>query len=165
MANFVTGIRVVCGIILLFVPADSKWFYAFYLSGGITDAVDGVIARRMGQCTDFGAKFDTAADIVFIMCASVKVISVLNAPVWILIWIGAIICRKIMNIVHGMIIYNQFTAVHSVWNKICGVIIFVTLLIVGKLPYQAMLCVMIFACAAATIAAILEGFAVHKESV
>lgn len=65
MANVITGIRILCGLILLFLPGFSKWFYVFYLTGGLSDALDGWTARRLSEVSDFGARLDTVANIVF----------------------------------------------------------------------------------------------------
>ena len=63
MADILTFLRIICALLILIFPAFSKWYYLFYLFGGITDAVDGVVARRLGNATAWGAKFDTVADI------------------------------------------------------------------------------------------------------
>lgn len=34
-ADLITGIRILCGILILFVPAFSGWFYVLYLLGGL----------------------------------------------------------------------------------------------------------------------------------
>ena len=46
MANALTGIRILCGIIILRFPAFSGCFFLFYLLGGFTDAIDGTVARK-----------------------------------------------------------------------------------------------------------------------
>lgn len=35
-------------------------------SSGFTDMIDGTIARKLGTESEFGSKFDTVADIVFV---------------------------------------------------------------------------------------------------
>jgi Phosphatidylserine synthase len=64
LANFITAIRIICGVVVLFFPAFSNWFYIIYLLGGFTDAIDGTVARKLGQTSVFGARLDTVADIV-----------------------------------------------------------------------------------------------------
>ena len=44
MANIITGCRILCSILLLFVPAFSSTFYILYLVAGFTDMIDGTIA-------------------------------------------------------------------------------------------------------------------------
>ena len=67
MANIITGFRVLISIALLFCPVFSPVFYILYLIGGLSDMIDGTIARKMNTVTEFGARFDTAADFVFVV--------------------------------------------------------------------------------------------------
>ena len=73
MADIFTGLRILCGILILFFPAFSGWYYLFYLLGGFTDAIDGTVARKLGEASDFGAKFDTTADLEALVVAGVPV--------------------------------------------------------------------------------------------
>jgi CDP-diacylglycerol--glycerol-3-phosphate 3-phosphatidyltransferase len=63
MANIITGFRVLISIALLFCPVFSPVFYILYLTVGLSDMIDGTIARKMNTVTEFGARFDTAFDI------------------------------------------------------------------------------------------------------
>ena len=67
IANIVTGFRVLISIALLFCPVFSSVFYILYLTGGLSDMADGIIARRTNTISGFGARFDTAADFVFVV--------------------------------------------------------------------------------------------------
>ena len=78
MANLITGIRVLASVGLLFCPALSPSFFALYLLAGLTDMIDGPVARKTHTATAFGAKLDTAADILFAAVCLVKLLPVLN---------------------------------------------------------------------------------------
>ena len=54
IANLVAGSRIVFALIMLYFPVFSPWFYGCYLMAGITDMVDGTIARKLGTLS--GAK-------------------------------------------------------------------------------------------------------------
>lgn len=43
MANIITGFRVLISIALLFCPVFSPVFYILYLTGGLSDMIDGTI--------------------------------------------------------------------------------------------------------------------------
>ena len=62
IANIVTSCRIIFSILMLFFPVFSPWFYVMYLLCGLTDMVDGTIARKTNTVSTFGARFDTAAD-------------------------------------------------------------------------------------------------------
>ena len=81
MANIITGFRVLISIALLFCPVFSPVFYILYLTGGLSDMIDGTIARKMNTVTEFGARFDTAADFVFVVVCLIKLLPVISMPV------------------------------------------------------------------------------------
>ena len=66
IANIITGSRAIFSLPLLFISLSSAWFYALYLLCGLTDMIDGTIARKTGAVSKFGARLDTASDFVFI---------------------------------------------------------------------------------------------------
>lgn len=47
MANIITGIRVLFSLILLFTKAFSPTFYALYIIAGMSDVLDGIVARKL----------------------------------------------------------------------------------------------------------------------
>ena len=58
MANLITGIRILCAAALAFLPVLSSSFYAVYLLAGVSDMLDGFIARRTNTASSLGAKLD-----------------------------------------------------------------------------------------------------------
>jgi len=157
MANLLTALRLLCGPAILLCPAFSRTFFLFYLIGGITDAIDGTIARRLGQESEFGAKLDTAADTVFFLSASIKIISALTLPRWLLIWAGVIALIKAVNIISGFAMQKRYVTVHSGLNKICGVFVFLLLPCLGflsALPVKILVAGILSLC---TVAAVAEG--------
>ena len=154
MANLITGIRVLASVGLLFCPALSPSFFALYLLAGLTDMIDGPVARKTHTATAFGAKLDTAADILFAAVCLVKLLPVLNIPLWMFIWIGLIALIKIINIVSGFVIRKRFVSVHTPMNKATGALLFLLPLTVSciDLRYTAPI-----VCAVATCAALQEG--------
>lgn len=164
MANLLTGIRILCGLLILCFPAFSKWYYSFYLIGGFTDAIDGTVARKTGSASDFGSKFDTVADFIFAAAVIIKIIRALHVPVWLIIWIAIIALIKIGCHLAGYIKYHEFKTVHSVLNKVCGGIAFtVPLFIGGSYAWQAKAVVIIIICILTSIAAITEGVTILAD--
>ena len=165
MANVLTGIRILCGLLILCFPAFSGWYYCFYLIGGFSDAVDGAVARKMDTASDFGSKFDTSADFVFTIAVIIKIIHALYIPVWLIIWIAIIALIKIGCHLAGYIKYHEFKTVHSTLNKVCGGVAFVVpLFIGGDYAWQAKFIVVIVICILTSIAAIAEGLTILGNS-
>ena len=165
MANVLTGIRILCGLLILCFPTFSGGFYCFYLIGGFTDAIDGSVARKMGTASDFGSKFDTAADFLFTLCVAMKIIHALYIPVWLILWIAIIALIKIGCHFAGYIKYHEFKTVHSVLNKVCGGAIFMVPLWIGRdYGWQAKAVVGIIICILTSIAAIAEGMTILRNN-
>ena len=154
LANVITGCRIFFSAILFWVPVFSPAFYGCYLAAGFTDMIDGTIARKLGIESEFGSKFDTIADIVFVVTAAYKMFPVMEIPKGIWIWIGVIALIKIINIISGFVVEKQFVSVHTVANKITGLLVFLLPLTMSvvELRYSALV-----VCMVATFAAIQEG--------
>lgn len=166
MANVLTGMRILCGLLMLCFPAFSRWYYCFYLIGGFTDAVDGTVARKMGTASDFGSKFDTVADFIFTLVVVIKIVLALYIPVWLIIWIAIIALIKIGCHLAGYIKYQEFNTVHSMLNKVCGGVTFVVpLFIGGDYAWQAKVVVVIVICILTSIAAIVEGMTILRSGI
>ena len=154
IANIITGSRIVFSIALLFITPFSPMFYVLYAVAGLTDMIDGAVARKTNTVSAFGAKFDTIADFVFVTVCLFKLLPILDIPVWLWIWIAVIALIKVINIISGAIMFKSMIALHTVMNKITGALCFLlpfTLSFIN-LKYSA-----IVVCAAATFAAIQEG--------
>jgi CDP-diacylglycerol--glycerol-3-phosphate 3-phosphatidyltransferase len=154
IANSITIFRIVCSIALLFCPVFSLAFYAFYITAGLSDMVDGWVARRTHTESELGAKLDTIADVVFVVVCLVKLLPVLDLSVWLYVWIGVVAIIKVVNIVSGFVVRKQFVTVHSTMNKVSGLLLFVLPLTFSfiDLKYSA-----IVVCVVTTFAAIQEG--------
>ena len=154
MANIITGIRIICSIALLFCPVFSPVFYALYITAGVSDMADGAVARKTGTVSEFGSRLDTIADIVFVIVCMIKLIPVLDIPLWLVIWIAIIALIKMINIISGYVMNKELVAAHTVMNKVTGILLFVLPLTVSliDLKYSGAL-----VSAVATFAAIQEG--------
>ena len=114
LANTVTGIRILGSILLAFVPAFSASFYALYLLCGLSDILDGAIARKTGGTSSFGARFDTIADVLFAAVSLVKLLPHLPVPGWLWSWTASIAAVKVCSAVVGLLRYRTLVSVHSV---------------------------------------------------
>lgn len=124
MANMKTDCRILCIIVLLFLPGFSPWFYILYLLNGLTDMIDGSVARRFSSVSEFGSKLDTVADFIFVVACIIKLLPLIDIPTWLMIWIVLIVVIKIINVVSGFIYCKRFTAVRTVMNKVAGLLLF-----------------------------------------
>ena len=161
MAKLITGSRIILSILLLFCTPFSPAFYALYLTTGLTDMIDGTVARQTGTVSELGSKLDTIADIVFTAVCLIKLLPELIVPSWLYIWISVIVIIKLINIAIGYIRQKEFTAVHSVINKVAGCLLFILPLTLDfiDLKYSAA-----FVCFIATAAAVHEWYIITENN-
>ena len=155
IANLITSCRILGGIGLLFCPVFSESFYGLYIFCGLTDMVDGTVARKTGAASSFGARLDTVADFLFVIASFVKLVPVLRIPVWIWVWVAVIAMGKLVTLVWGFTKMKQMPSLHTIANKATGLCLFLLPLTMSfvDLRYTAPV-----VCAIATIAAIQEGY-------
>ena len=160
MANTITFFRIAASIVLLFCPVFSPAFYVLYIAAGLSDMLDGFVARKTDTVSNLGARLDTMADFVFVVVCLIKLLPVLHIPAWLYAWIGIIALIKVVNIISGLAVQKKLVAVHSVMNKATGVLLFLLSLtiLVFPLKYSA-----IVVCTVATFAAIQEGHFIRTE--
>ena len=162
MANLITGIRIVVSACLLFCPVFSPAFYALYITAGVSDMADGAVARKTGTVSELGSRLDTIADIVFAAVCLIKVLPVLDVPVWLYLWIAIIAFIKAANLAAGYIRQKEFISVHSVMNKVAGGLLFVFPLTLAFIDLRYSAAVV---CMAATAAAIQEGYLMNRKMI
>ena len=119
--------------------------------------------NRLQSCltvSDLGSKLDTAADFVLVTVCLIKLIPVLDIPVWLFIWIAVIALIKVINIISGYVMHKEFVAAHTVMNKATGMALFLLPLTLSTidLHYSG-----IFVCALATFAAVQEGHLIRER--
>ena len=154
MANTITFFRMTASIVLLFCPVFSPAFYAFYIAAGLSDMLDGFVARKTDSVSKLGARLDTIADFLLVVVCLIKLLPILRIPAWLYAWIGIIALIKVVNIISGFAVQKRFVPVHSVMNKVAGALLFLLPLTLPAVPLKYSVIVV---CAVATFAAIQEG--------
>ena len=152
--NIITALRIVGAFGLLFYDFRSAVFWTLYLVCGLSDMLDGFLARRLRCESKAGASLDSVADLAFVVCCCVKLIPVLNLPFWLWIWAGAIVVVKVINQISALVMYKKFCFPHTFANKATGLLLFVavplTIFLEASVP-------MVVTAALATFAAVQEG--------
>ena len=153
IANIMTSSRILLSITLLFCPVFSVGFYCTYILCGFTDMVDGTIARKTNSVSEFGARLDTIADFVFFAVTLIKLLPVIHIQKWIWVWIVIIAIIKIFSVILGFVYTKKLIFLHTVMNKITGLLLFLLPLTLHfiELKYS-----FVVVCIVATFSAIQE---------
>ena len=160
IANITTGSRIVFSLPLLFIPLTSAWFYVLYLLCGLSDMIDGAVARKTNSASEFGARLDTVSDFVFMTVALIKFAPILHIPVWLWIWIGVIAAMKLGNVVWGFVCTKNLISPHTVLNKVTGLLLFLLPVTISFVDPAYTLPIV---CTIATVAAIHEVYDTYSE--
>lgn len=108
LPNVISVLRVAGSIGLLFCDVAGWIFWALYALCGISDMVDGWLARRLHAESNTGAILDSVSDILFVACCAIRLSPVLVIPMWLWIWAGIIAIIKIVNQISALIVYKLF---------------------------------------------------------
>lgn len=158
-ANIITGFRIVLSIMLLMFFAFSSGFYTMYLAGGITDMLDGAVARNTNSVSSFGSRLDSFADLVFMLSALAKILPAIDISRWALFWTVAIAVIKIASNIAIFVRNKKFLTEHTVLNKIIG---FMRFLLPFTFSFIELYYSLFAVCSVATAAAIQESYYLQK---
>lgn len=122
--NIITLSRIFLSLGLFFIDFRSVLFILVYLICGLTDLLDGYIARRTGSETLLGARLDSIADLFMSVMIIITVIK--QNQVTMLIFIGIIIIfiLRIGNTVFTKIKFRKISLIHTIANKLSGLFFF-----------------------------------------
>ena len=108
LPNVKSALRIAGSFGLLFCDVAGWLFWALYALCGISDMVDGPLARNLQAESKTGAVLDSVADIVFVAFCAIRLLPVLEIPVWLCIWAGVIVFIKMVNQVSALAVFKRF---------------------------------------------------------
>ena len=152
MPNVISALRIAGSIGLLFCNVTGWPFWTLYALCGISDMVDGWLARKLHAETKAGAILDSVADLSFVACCAIRLLPHLSIPSWLWIWAGIIVVIKLVNQVSSLVVFKRFCFPQTVANKLTGFLLFLAV----PTLFWTVIPVAVVA-AVATFAAIQEG--------
>ena len=161
LANALTISRIALSVALLATDAFSLPFFVVYALAGLTDMLDGYVARRTDSESGFGARLDSVADLVLAIVCLAKVLPAVDVPIWLWAWIAAIVLVKAANVTSGLVVERRLVMPHTIANKAAGLVAFLVPFVIPLLGIGAPA---IVACAVATFAAVQEGHLIRTGS-
>ena len=161
-ADILTLLRIAGTILLMFFRPLSAGFFWVYAMTGLTDALDGWIARKTKTASDFGARLDSVADLLFYTVILLRVFPVLWSTLPGIIWyaVAAVLVVRISAYLVAVIKYHRFASMHTYLNKLTGMAVFlvpIMLVTAFAVPFCWGVC-------AVAAASSLEELAIHLHS-
>ena len=144
-------------LILLVPSLPSAGFLAVYTLAGLTDALDGWLARKTGTASDFGARLDSIADLLFFVVLLFRISPLLWQELPVIVWYAAavILLVRLAAFSVAAIRYRRFAALHTWLNKLTGGAAFLlpyVLALSSGVTYSWFVCVLALATSAEELA-------------
>ena len=163
IANIVTFTRIIGTCVMCFTNVLTPPFYIAYVYSGLSDVLDGFLARRLHIESDFGRKLDSISDLIFYTTMVIKIwpymVKGLSTEAWICIWTIAGI--RVALYIIGSFVKKEFLSNHTYLNKLTGFVLFFAPLLIDTKAFAPYCYVVI---AIAFIAAMYEIILVVKEA-
>lgn len=145
LPNAISSVRIACTAWLLFMEPLSSLFMIIYLITGVTDVLDGAIARRYGTTSEVGARLDSIADILFYTLILIRIFPVLwvTLPKKIWVMVGAVIGVRLIAYLIFAVKNHRFASMHTYLNKVTGLLVFGVVLFIRTpiaVPYCWLVC-------------------------
>lgn len=105
LPNLLSITRGLCAVPLIWLIVGGHWSQAFWLAllAGLTDVLDGWLAKRFGWQSRLGAALDGLADKALLLSAFVALVWAGHLPKW---WLLLVLSRDAV-IVLGSLAYNR----------------------------------------------------------
>ena len=124
VANLVTITRIIAAVVLLLTAPFTMPFWVIYLYCGMSDVLDGFLARTLKQQSVVGARLDSIADLAFVLSAFIIIIPAVALPAWLWAWVTIVGLTRVATYVIGYWKFRTFSALHTYANKVAGAALF-----------------------------------------
>lgn len=123
--NTLTFSRLLISPALLFFEPRSHYFLLIYAYCGLSDVLDGWLARRWGIQSNLGAKLDSTADLAFFTISLIIWLPRIHVADWIVSWVIGIFGFRCISMIVAYDKFQQFIPfLHTNLNKLSGLLLF-----------------------------------------
>ena len=143
-ANRITLSRLLLTVLFV-IALNSSWNYArtaalvIFLIAGLTDFIDGEIARRYGVVTNFGKLMDPLVDKIMVAAAFISLVPLKAVPAWAATTVVArdflITGLRLMASAKGQVLPAESLGKQKTSWQIVTIIFFLALLAIAELRY------------------------------
>lgn len=123
--NILSIVRILLSLLLFFFFKHPVVFTILYFIVGLSDVLDGFIARKLKAESTLGARLDSIGDFFFYVILIIYLITE-HRDVIIPFWIPVLLIfiLRIGNILIGFLKYRNLIMIHTIANKISGFMVF-----------------------------------------
>ena len=124
MATWITMLRIIGAVSLLIFEPFSTIFYVIYIMCGVSDKLDGYVARKTNTASKTGATLDSIADFIFVTVMVIIFVPLISWEWWLIIWLAGITIIRFASLGVRFAKFREIGFSHSYANKITGVMLF-----------------------------------------
>lgn len=120
--NILTCIRIIGSVSLVFIDPFTTMFYITYTVCGISDVLDGYIARKAKCESAFGSKLDSISDIMLYTVMLLRIFKTLlkRLPVYVWFMVISALLIRCASYISAAIKFRCFASIHTYLNKATG---------------------------------------------
>ncbi len=122
--DLLTTSRIILSVLLIFIKPLSLMFVVIYILAGLSDMLDGFLARRFKCTSQRGALLDSVADVMFFAVAAYKIFPIININRIIVCFLLVILIIKIVSLIVAYIKFHKLGFIHTYMNKLTGFLLF-----------------------------------------
>lgn len=160
IANLISIMRIILSLLLFFIKPLSITFIVIYIICGISDGLDGYIARKTNTTSRLGEKLDSIADLIMVLVLMIILFAIINLTVPVIVWMIIIAIIRVVSMIVVFVKYKTFGILHTYGNKITGFVLFVCPITFAFIQSDVMIDII---CVIASISTIEELF-IHLSS-
>lgn len=145
LANMITCVRILGTTALLcLTPLSTPWLIVYAVCG-LSDAADGIVARRLQISSKLGAKLDTVGDFCFYTVTISQLLPryLTVLPEW--IWYGmcVVLLIRALYYLYSFIRNHALAATHAILNKLTSFMIFLLPYAMNSNVFKGYCCVLL----------------------
>ena len=133
--NILTILRFIFIPIILYFIFTGNYIlgFIFFTISGITDILDGFIARKFNLISNFGKLMDPLADKLTQISVLATLVTVEIIPVWIL---AIVIFKELIMVVGASFLYGKDVVVYSKWYGKLATVLFYLAIVISLITKQ-----------------------------
>ena len=124
-ANSISLTRILLVLCLLFFRPTEAAFVALYLAAGLSDMLDGYVARKTKTASRLGEKLDSLADLIMIVVLLIILLPILDLSRPLLLLTALIALVRVASMIVLHIRYRTLGGLHTYGNKLTGLLLFI----------------------------------------
>lgn len=125
--NLLSISRILTSFILFWFKPFSLEFYVVYALCGVSDILDGYIARKTNSISKIGATLDSIGDFLLVVILLFIITPLIHIPIWVLWWVGTVAVIRMLSLSVAAFKFKAFVFLHTYANKLTGGLLFLLL--------------------------------------